>query len=51
MSEHPPTSIGIEYDRQDYDSRLSSRTESLKIIGVAQQKQKSILPSGDTTLL
>ena len=39
MSEHPPTSIGIEYDRQDYDSRLSSRTESLKIIGVAQQKQ------------
>ena len=39
MSEHPPTSIGIEYDRQDYDSRLASRTESLKIIGVAQQKQ------------
>ena len=28
MSEHPPTSINIEYDRQDYYSKLTSRTES-----------------------
>ena len=52
MSDHPHTSIGIESYRQDDDSKLVSRTESLKIIFFTLQKiYKYVLPSGNTTPL
>ena len=52
MTEHPPTSINIEYHRKDDDSTLSSRTESHKSTVVTPHKNNSIvLPSGNTTNL
>ena len=39
MAELPPTSVGIEYDGQYYDSTLSTRSESLKSTIVTQKKR------------
>ena len=52
MTEHPPTSIDIDSEIFFYDSTLTSRrNESLKISIVTPQNYKSVLPSGETTLL